>query len=314
METILKIIFSTGFAFTIIRVATPLIFASLAALISSKAGVMCIALEGIMLFSALGGVVGSAFTSSAIGGIVVGILFGLAIMMIFAYFVLVLDANSIITGLALNILGSGGTVFLLFLISGDKGSSTNLKSLSLPNIKIPIIESIPVLGKILSGHNILTYLAIIMVIFAYFFVNRTALGLRIRSVGENSHAAESVGINVKKTQIIALIVSGTLCAFGGIYMSMAYLPFFTRDMIAGRGFMAIAAQNLGGGSVIPTVLATLFFGFAESLSNTMQSLKLPSQIMQMVPYVATLIGLFFTGNQITGAKKKTATDENKEAK
>ncbi len=302
MSNIINIVFSTGFAFTIFRVATPLIFAALAALVTRKAGVLCIALEGIMLFAALGGVIGSAATSSAIGGVALGITFGLIIMMIFAYFVLVLDANSMITGLALNILGSGGTVFLMFLISGDKGSSTGLKSLSLPNIDIPVIQSIPVLGKIVSGHNVLTYLAFLMVVVVFYFINRTSLGLRIRSVGENSHAAESVGISVKKMQIIALIVAGVLCSLGGIYMSMAYLPFFTRDMIAGRGFMAIAAQNLGGGNVIPTLLATLFFGFAESLSNTMQSLKLPSQIMQMIPYIATLVGLFFTNNSLLSAK------------
>lgn len=304
MQVILNSILSPEFVFSILRVATPLLFASMATLVVRKAGVMCIAFEGMMLFAALGGVIGSAYSQSSLVGVLTGILFGLLIAMIFAYFVLVLNANNILTGLALNTLGSGGTVFILYVICGDKGTSTNLNSLSVPNISLPLIKDIPVIGSMLSNHNLLTYLAFFVVIAVFIMMNKSTLGLRIRSVGENPNAAESVGINVVRTRFIAIVIGGVLASLGGIYMSMGYLPFFTRDMVAGRSFMAIAAQNLGGGSVIPTMLSALLFGSAEALSNVMQSLRLPAETMQMLPYVITLIGLFFVGDSMGSKTKK----------
>ena len=301
---ILENIFSAQFVYSILRMATPLVLSAMAALITKKAGVMCIAFEGMMLFGALGGVIGSAFTQNVFAGVLTGILFGVAVAFIFAYFVLVLHANTVLTGLALNTLGSGGTVFILYVICGDKGTSTSLNSLVLPSVNIPLVEQIPVLGPILSGHNVMTYLAFLAVIVTYLFINKTSMGLRIRSVGENPQAAESVGIKVVRTRFTAILTAGVLASMGGIYMSMGYLPFFTRDMVAGRGFMAIAAQNLGGGMVFPTVLSALLFVGAEALSNVMQSLRLPAETMQMLPYVVTLVALFFVGGSSESGRKK----------
>ena len=291
----LKSILSAQYLFSIIRVTTPLLFASMAAVVIRRAGIICIAFEGMMLFAAFGGVLGSALTQSVLGGIACGVLFGMLIAMVYAYFVLSLKANTYLTGLAINMLGSGGTVFLLYLSTGDKGVSTALNSLVVPSVKIPLVKDIPILGEVLSGHNALTYLAFLAVIAVYFLINKTVLGLRIRSVGENASAAASVGIKVVRTQFIAIVIGGLLASFGGLYMSMGYLPFFTRDMIAGRGFIGIAAQNLGGAMPIPTMLAALAFGAAEAASNSLQSLRLPAEFMQMIPYAATLIGLMLVG-------------------
>ena len=291
----LKSILSAQYLFSIIRVTTPLLFASMAAVVIRRAGIICIAFEGMMLFAAFGGVLGSALTQSVLGGIACGVLFGMLIAMVYAYFVLSLKANTYLTGLAINMLGSGGTVFLLYLSTGDKGVSTALNSLVVPSVEIPLVKDIPILGEVLSGHNALTYLAFLTVIAVYFLINKTVLGLRIRSVGENASAAASVGIKVVRTQFIAIVIGGLLASFGGLYMSMGYLPFFTRDMIAGRGFIGIAAQNLGGAMPIPTMLAALAFGAAEAASNILQSLRLPAEFMQMIPYAATLIGLMLVG-------------------
>lgn len=291
----LKSILSAQYLFSIIRVTTPLLFASMAAVVIRRAGIICIAFEGMMLFAAFGGVLGSALTQSVLGGIACGVLFGMLIAMVYAYFVLSLKANTYLTGLAINMLGSGGTVFLLYLSTGDKGVSTALNSLVVPSVEIPLVKNIPILGEVLSGHNALTYLAFLAVIAVYFLINKTVLGLRIRSVGENASAAASVGIKVVRTQFIAIVIGGLLASFGGLYMSMGYLPFFTRDMIAGRGFIGIAAQNLGGAMPIPTMLAALAFGAAEAASNILQSLRLPAEFMQMIPYAATLIGLMLVG-------------------
>ena len=160
-----------------------------------------------------------------------------------------------------------------------------------PNVDIPIIKDIPVLGEAISGQNILTYIAFILPIFVYILIFKTPLGLRIRTVGENENAAASVGINVNKTKYITLIIGGVVTSLGGIFMSMGYLSWFARDMIAGRGFMAIAAQNLGNAAVLPTFVTSIFFGLANALAVTLQTIGLPAEIFQAFPYVATLIGL-----------------------
>lgn len=304
MESILNIIFSASFIGTVLRVSTPLLLAAMAALVSGQGGVMCIAFEGVMLSAALGAVIGSSLFASSLMGVVFGILFGLFIIGLFAYFVLILKANSVLTGLALNILASGGTIFILYLLTGEKSSSTGLASVPLPNINIPFIQDIPFIGEIFSGHNAMTYVALIATVVIYILINKTTLGLRIRSVGENEDAAESVGINVNRIKVTSLLIAGVLASLGGIYMSMGYLPFFTKDMVSGRGFMALAAQNLGSGQVFGTFISVLFFSVTESLSNIFASLNLPAELLQTIPYLATIFGLIVVGKWPRKPKRK----------
>ena len=291
MDGILNIIFSADFAFSIIRVSTPLIFAALAALVTKKAGITNLAIEGTMLVSALSGVVISAMTRSAVLGLIGSMLAGIAIAGMMAFFTLRMQTDIYLTSIATNMLASGGTVFTLYLICGDKGVSTSLKSLTMPTVHIPLIQDIPVVGKILSGHNLLTYVAILAVVVMYFLMYRTSTGLRIRSVGENEHAAESVGISIQKVRLISLLISGLFASLGGAYLSMGYVSWFARDMAAGRGFIGISAMNLGNATPVGAFLASLVFAFAEALSMAMQSLKVPVEFVQMMPYVITIISL-----------------------
>lgn len=304
MDNLFSLIFTTNFGYSILRVTTPILFAALAALISDKAGVINIGLEGIMLSSALAGVITSAFTQSILVGVICGVIAGALLSLALAYFSLHLKSDIILTGIALNLLASGGTVFLLFLVAKDKGISVSLKSLVVPQISIPLISHIPVLGPILSGHNILTYLSLLSVILVHYFLYRTPLGLKIRAVGENPNAADSVGISVIKIQYLALIMSGIFAALGGIYMSMGYVSWFSRDMTAGRGFIALAAEAMGRGTPIGTFAASLIFGFADALSNVMQSLRVPAEFVQMVPYLTTIFGLVIYSIQQTNKIKK----------
>lgn len=223
MNNLLETIFSVNFAYSIIRVTTPLLFAALAALICNRGGILHIAFEGIMLTSAFCGVVGSAYSQSLIIGLISGILGGVLISMLLGYFNLVLRANIVLTGIALNTFASGGTIFMLYVLVKDKGLSTGLPSLTFPAINIPLIQNIPILGGIVSGHNLFTYLAFIFVFIVYLVIFKTPLGLRIRTVGENEYAASSVGINVMKVKFITLFFSGVVASLGGIYMSMGYL-------------------------------------------------------------------------------------------
>ena len=291
MENILRIICSTEFFYSIFRVTTPILLAALGAMITSRAGVVNIGLEGIMLFSALAGVVTSAWTQSAAVGLLAAILVGVLISALMAYVMLVLRSDITLTGFAVNALGSGCTVFLLYIICNDKGISSSLASKVLPKVNLPLIQDIPFVGKVLSGHNIMTYVAFLLVIVVYWLVNKTPLGLRIRAVGENPHAAESVGIKVTRIQLIAVLIRGVLAGMAGAYMSMGYVSWFARDMMAGRGFIALAAQQLGQGTVVGSMLASLAFGAADSLANNLQALRLPSEFVQSIPYAVTIVGL-----------------------
>ena len=286
-----NIIFTTDFGFMIFRVTTPILFTALGAMISRRAGIMNISLEGLMLVGALFGVIGSTYSQSVIVGVVTAVLASLLFSLLFAYFVLKLKSDLILTGIALNLMASGGTVFLLTVLCGDKGVSTSMNSLVVPSVELPLIRHIPILGDILSGHNLLTYVALLCVALVYLLVNKSPLGLQIRSVGENPDAAESVGISVIKTRFIALVFTGILSGLGGAYMSMGYVSWFARDMAAGRGYMALSAQNLGNGTPIGTFLASFIFGIADALSSTLQVLSLPAEFIQMIPYLTTVIGL-----------------------
>ncbi|WP_238655422.1 ABC transporter permease [Paenibacillus piscarius] len=302
MNSLLNVILTTDFAFSVLRVTTPILFAALGALISNRAGIINIGMEGIMLVSALAGVIVSAYTQSAWVGLLGAVLSGTLIAGILAFFTLKFKTHIILGGVAINMFASGGTVFILYLLSGDKGSSTSLASKVLPSIEIPLLQDIPVLGPILSGHHILTYLSIISVLVVYYLLNRTPMGLRIRSVGENPHAAQSVGVSVIRIQYTALLLSGFFASLGGAYMSMGYLSLFTRDMVAGRGWIAIAAESMGRSTTVGTALTSLLFGAADALSNALQVLKIPAELIATLPYVATVIGLIIYA--ISESRKK----------
>lgn len=286
-----NIIFSANFAFMVFRVTTPILFTALGAMISRRAGIMNISLEGMMLAGALFGVIGSAYTRSVLAGVLCAVAAALALSLVFAYFVLKLKSDLILTGISLNLMASGGTVFLLSILCGDKGVSTSMDSLVVPGVELPLIKDIPVLGQILSGHNLLTYFALISVVIVHVLINRSPLGLRIRSVGENPDAAESVGISVVKVRFAVLMITGVFSGLGGAFMSMGYVSWFARDMSAGRGYIALAAQNLGNATPVGTCLASFLFGIADSLSSSLQVLSVPAEFIQMMPYVTTVAGL-----------------------
>lgn len=276
----------------ILRASTPILFATLASGVASKSGVTNMALEGILLFCALFGVIFSSMFHSAFLGLLATLVIGGIIGLILAFFVLKLKADEILAAIAINLVASGGTVLLLLAYSGDRGSSTSIASVQAPQVVIPFIKDIPFLGDILSGQNVLTYIAILMVIVVHLFLYKTPLGLKIRAVGENKDAAESVGISSRKIQIIALTISGVLAAFGGFFMSGGYMSMFTKDMSAGRGFIALAASSMGGNTPLGGFLVSLLFGAAQALSNIMQfKATIPYEIVQMLPYLTTLIGL-----------------------
>ncbi len=291
MHPLFKSIISAEFGFAIFRVMTPLLFPAIGVSISELAGTINIALEGIMLVSAFTGVMVSAYTGSLILSLLAGMAAGVAMAAILGYFHLKLKADIILAAIALNMFATGITIFFLFIFAGDKGTSSSLKSLVFPKLHIPLVKHIPVLGNILSGHNILTYCAVLAVILFYIIIYKTPLGLRIRAVGQNPDAAESVGINVNRTRLYALMLSGFFGSLGGLYLSMGYVSWFARDMTAGRGWIAIAASFLGCSHPLGTFLASFLFGTVNALAIYIASLRIPSEFIQTIPYLATVIAL-----------------------
>lgn len=291
LNGIVNIIFSEAFVFSIFRITTPILFAALAAVVADRAGVTNIGLEGIMMISALTGVIFSAWTQSAWLGLLCAILLGVATALMIGFFALKLKTDIILAGIAVNMLGNGGTIFFMYLASGDRGYSANLASKVMPTVNIPGLQSIPILGDILSGHNILTYFAFIAVLLVWILLYKTPMGLQIRAVGESPNAADSVGVSVNRIKYIALGISGALAGLGGAFMSMGYMSSFNTNMTAGRGFIALAAEAMGRGEPIGTMLTSLLFGFADALANNMQSLGLPQELVAMTPYVFTIVGL-----------------------
>ena len=250
MKELLSSLVNASFLFSVIRVSTPIVLPSLGALITNKAGVPNIGLEGTMLMSALAGVVGSAVTGSAIAGLISAIFMGVLMSSVLAYFTLKLKTDVILGGIALNLFSSGASVFILYSLTGDKGTSSALASKVLPNITLPLIEKIPFLGAVLSGHNVLTYIGVLMIFMIWYLLKKTPLGLQIKAVGENEDAASSVGINVNKIRYTSFVISGVLCGIAGAFLSMGYVSWFSRDMTASRGWIALAAEAMGKGSVI----------------------------------------------------------------
>lgn len=244
-----------------------------------------------MLIAAFAGMFFSYLFDSAVAGLLFAVLFAVLAASVLAFFTLYYKTNIILGGIAINSLASGGTIFFLYLVAHDKGTSVSLASKVLPSVTIPVIESIPVIGPAISGHNVLTYLAILSVVFTFFLLKRTSLGWHIRAVGEKKEAADSVGISVVKTQAIALIISGVMCGFGGAFMSMGYVSWFSRDMVSGRGWIALAAEAMGQQHPLGTAATSLLFGVADALSNAVATLGWPSDLVKTIPYCATLAGL-----------------------
>ena len=291
MSGIWSSILTASFLFTIIRVSTPLIFASMSSLVARRGGVTNITIDSTMLMSALTGVLVSHYTGNLFISIVAGMIVGIIMGVFMGYFHIMMRTNMILTGVAINTFTNGATVMFLYAFTGDKGSSSNISSMAIPNWEIPLIKDIPILGDILSGHNALTYIAFVMVILCWFLMYRTPLGLRIRAVGENDKAARSVGESPTRVKLTALALSGFFASLGGLYMSMGNMTVFITGMTAGRGFIGVAADSMGRGNPVGAMLASLLFGTASAVANVLQINSFPTDLVMAIPYVVSILGI-----------------------
>lgn len=275
----------------ILRVSTPLILAGLGVHVSSRAGVLNIGIEGMMLAGALAGVVVSALTQDAWLGLAGALVTGAALAGLLSVAIHLLRADLVLSGIALNMAAIAGTTLALFALTGDKGISGSLPSLVLPSIDIPVIRDVPVLGPILSGHHVLTYLGLLAVPLVALFVRRTPLGLAMQAVGENPEAAAATGIPVLRVQVTALLISGLFAGAAGAFLSMGYVSWFSQNMTAGRGFIAIAADVMGFGFAWGTMAAALLLGATEAITLSLQGFGVPSELLQAIPYLVPVLAM-----------------------
>ncbi len=302
-ETVRDSIFSALFLAAILRVTTPILLPSLGALISDRAGVINIGLEGMMLGAAFTGAVVSAFSAPVVGvelapwvGLLSACGVSVSMALLLGLFHLRFKGDLILSGVAMNVLGSAATVAILYELTGNRGDSGDLASLQMPFIQLPsFINDIPLIGgffyTVFNNQSVMTWIAFFSIFAVWFILYRTPFGMHLRAAGENPSAAESVGIRVTRVRYAALALSGMFAGFGGVHLSMGYLSLFQRDMTSGRGFIALATPLLGGNNPIGTGIASLVFGFFDALAIRIGSLQLPSMLPQMIPYIAVVMAL-----------------------
>ena len=266
-----------------IRMATPLIFAALAALITRQAGMFNMGVEGMILCSALAAVAFAHYSGNMWVGLLGAVLVGLVTGLIIAFANLSGKTELYLTCIAFNLAASGGTVFIMYVLTGEKSTTSGaFRSYQIPNIEIPFIKDIPVIGRIISGQSLLTWVAVLSIFLVWLLLKRTRLGLRIRAVGENPHAAESVGISVKKIGYTSFAICGLMAGLSGAYLSMSYVTFFMKNMANGRGYIGLSAQNMAGGEPVGSALASLLFGFSQALTTTMNNqTNFPTEFLEI---------------------------------
>ena len=286
-----------------LRVATPLILCAMAGIFSEKSGVIDISLEGKMLMSAFVAAAVATLTSSALAGMFAAI--GVAIMLglLHGLASITLRGNQVISGLAINILASGLTVTVGIAMFQQGGQTPNLaRAERFRPIELPFAEQlggIPIIGtiyrEVISGHNILVWIALGAVLFTAFMLTRTRFGLRLRAVGEKPEALDSAGVSVARTRYLALIIAGILCGMAGAYLSTAHGSGFVREMTAGKGYIALAAMIFGKWQPRGALLACLLFGFLEAVASRLQGVELPLigqapvDLILALPYLLTVI-------------------------
>lgn len=283
----------TGLLNGAISGATPILLAALGGAFTFYAGVFNIAMEGMMLMAAFCAVWGSFTFGSWLAGVLLAILGALALALIFIIFAVWLDTDEFVTGIALNLFTLGATTYLLRQSFGVKGVFAGPGIDPIPRLHLPLLADVPLLGAVLSGQNLMVYVAALATLISAFLVFRTRFGLRLRAAGYNAASLDSSGVSSARMRVYALLLCGVLCGLAGAFLSLGYVTLFSENMSAGRGWISLAAIILVNGHPWGVAIISLLFGFADVLGLLLQSYQVPSQFTAMTPYLATLAALYF---------------------
>ena len=282
--------FFTDYLIATIRLTVPLAFAALGGMYSERAGVLNIALEGMLLTGAFTSAAMAFYTGNPWLGIIITVIVGGTVGLLHGFLCISLGVNQLVSGLAINLVAVGLTSFWARIVFAE-GSTEKLPGI--PPLIIPYFASIPILGKVLFQQDILVYLLLFLIVITTYLLFNSSLGLTLRAVGEYPQAAASAGISVVKVRYLAVIISGCLASLGGAYLSLVQVKYFAEGMSAGKGFIAIAALIFGRWHPVGTALASLLFGATEALQLRIQALgaNIPYQFLIILPYAIALLAL-----------------------
>jgi ABC-type uncharacterized transport system permease subunit len=273
-----------------LRFATPLTFAAIGGLFSERAGVVNIGLEGMMLTGAFFGILAADKAGSWAIGLLAAVVAGGALALVHAFFSIHVRADQIVSGTAVNFLALGITGYLYIDVYGTQGVPSDVSRI--PRVSLPGIEDLYFLGPAIGDLNLMVWGSLLLVIVAYVVLFKTAIGLRLRAVGEHPKAADTVGISVYGIRYAAVTLSGMLAALGGAYLSIGFVGSFAENMTKGRGFIALAALIFGNWRPFGAFAAALLFGFSSALAQRLPEYsESGATLFQTLPYVLTLIAV-----------------------
>jgi simple sugar transport system permease protein len=285
-------LFDVGFFAAMVRIATPLIFATTGELISERSGVLNLGIEGIMLLGAMVGFSTAYFSGSLWLGVLAALLTGALAGLLMTFLAVVLGVSQHVSGIGLTLLATGLAFYLYRLIFGQPASPPNI--VAFQPAPIPLLSDIPLLGPVLFAQTPLTYLALLLVPAVAWLLYRTPWGLDLRTVGENPRAADAAGVSVWGMRCQALVIGGALMAVGGAYLTISQFNAFTFGVVSGRGWVSIALVVFGLWSPWRCAAGALLFAALEALQLRLQAnnvLHLPYQLFLMLPFVMTIVAM-----------------------
>lgn len=292
MDEIFAQIFQVGFFAAVIRIATPLIYATIGELFAERAGILNLGIEGIMLLSAMLGFSAAYFTGSLWLGVAAALLTGAVAGLLMGVLTVSLGLSQHVSGIGLTLLCSGLAFFLYRLIFGQPSMPPNVKAFE--PVAVPLLSSIPAIGPVLFNQYALVYGALLLVPLTAFVLYRTPWGLNLRTVGENPHAADGAGVSVAAIRYQALMLSGALMGAAGAFLSMAQFNAFTFGVISGRGWVCIALVVFGQWSPWRSAAGAFLFALIDALQLRLQAsafIDVPYQVFLMMPFVLTIVGM-----------------------
>jgi len=284
--------FLADILFDAIHFSGPIILCSLAGVYAYKADVINIGLDGMMLFGAFISALLIFFTGSYFLGLLGAVVLGVLLGLLFSYFGITRKANFIITGFAINLLAAAVGIYTLALMGYTSINVRPFTSEMLIRLHIPLIENIPFVGEIVSGHAIFTYVAFILIALMHVLMYHTKFGVHVRVSGESPDAARAIGISVHKVKYLAIILGGVLTGFAGFNVGVEQLAAFTPNLTAGTGFIAIAAIYCAGGSPLKASMYSILFGLMRSLAvNLSLIIGSVAGLLEVIPYVTIVVVL-----------------------
>lgn len=285
---------------------TPVLLAALGGLVNRIAGLVNIGLDSMMLAGALVGLIVAAATGNWPAALLAAFVVGGVLGLLMSLTVTRLDANEIIVGLGFNIAVAGLVRFFLKTAYGSSGTLNLPDVARLPRFDIPVVQDIPVLGAIFSGHDPLTWAAWLLVPLTVWVLKRTRLGLRLRAAGAAPQAARALGLNPLSLRDASTVFAGAMAGLAGVYLSIGVVGIFNEGITAGRGFIALAAFYFGRNRPWPTAICALLFGFFDAFQIRLQGRGIPAELVQTLPYVMVVIVLTVMAITVRRARAKGA--------